>query len=86
MLASHVYSNMTVVILRLPSGERLHFAMENHHAINGILSTISMAIFHCKMLVHIEVTTLSRTLQNVSKSNGFGIKTWDIAHLPSSDD
>ena len=46
-------------LLQILSGERLHFAMENHHAINGKIhyfygkspflmgkSTISMAIFN----------------------------------------
>ena len=32
---SWMISDPQFVMLGLPSGERLHFAMENHHAING---------------------------------------------------
>ena len=32
--------------------------MENHHAINGKIHEISMAIFHGKMLVHQRVLTI----------------------------
>ena len=34
------------------SGKLLHNELENHHAINGYISTISVGIFHSKLLVY----------------------------------
>ena len=39
-------------------GERLHFAMENHHAINGKIHYFDWAIFNCFLYVHQRVPVL----------------------------
>ena len=42
----------------LPSGERLHSAMEHHLIFNGKIHELSMAIFNCKLLVHQRVNPI----------------------------
>ena len=44
--------NYTEKYWDIPSGKRLHNELENHHAINGCLSTISMAIFNSFLYVY----------------------------------
>ena len=57
----------------IPSGERLHFAMENHHAINGKIHYFDWAISHCYVssLVHQRVLFCNLFFLGVLENCGF---------------
>ena len=54
-----------IILLMVPSGELSHFAMERSTMLLMGKSTISMAIFHGKMLVHQRVDVLKRPEKHV---------------------